>query len=68
MTIQQGIFAEELNSIQQRHALFFQKDQLEMISMVNEGSHYSLKFLPDLQLPTEIIREIEFAFKLAQTS
>lgn len=57
-------FKEEINIIQQRHAVVFPQSQLKFIKAEFINGNYKLKFLVGYELATVITMEIQLAFKL----
>ena len=58
------LFKEEINIIQQRHAVVFPLRQLKFIKAEFVNSIYELKFLDGYDLSTVITMVIQLAFKL----
>ena len=58
------LFKEEINIIQQRHAVVFPLRQLKFIKAESVNGSYELKFFNGYDLSTVITMEIELAFKL----
>ena len=58
------LFNEEINIIQQRHAVVFPKSYFKFIRTEFINGRYELKFLDGYDLSTVITMEIELAFKL----
>ncbi len=63
---QKELFWNEVDLIQQRHTLFFHKDQIQNILITEIDSITHLNFSPGYNLDDIITSEIKLAFKLVQ--
>lgn len=62
--IRAAIFWQEIDLIQQRHRLFFSDGQRKYIKLRKTNDGHSLVFRDGHDLPSQVIMEIELAFKL----